>query len=222
MACLLLSQAIPITLLANIAGDLLMKYLIRQIGLYLLVAWGAEGLCGGWRYRRAVLASAAAAILAALLAGAYVQTRHWKDSFSLWTRAVACTPGNQIAHNNLGILLAGQGKLDEAIQHFERAVQLKPDYAKACYNLGTALARQGKLPEAIQQFERAVQLNPGYVQAHLGLSSALTTQGKLNEAVQHLQRALDLAMAQNNTPLAKAIRTQLKSYQPVSSQPQPP
>lgn len=41
MACLLLSQAIPITLLANAAGDLLMKYLIRQIGLYLLAAWAS-------------------------------------------------------------------------------------------------------------------------------------------------------------------------------------
>ena len=195
---------------------------LPQIGLYLLVAWGAADLCRGWRHGRAVLACAAAAVLAALLAGAYVQTIYWKDSFSLWTRAAACTPGNQTAHNNLGILLAGQGHLDEAIQQFERAVQLKPDYAKAYYNLGTALARQGKLPEAIQQFEQAVQLSPGYAQAHVTLANALAHQGKVNEAMQHLQLALSLAQAQNNPALVEAIRNQLKMFQPVSPQPRTP
>ena len=195
---------------------------LPQIGLYVLVAWGAADFCRGWRHRRAGLGGAAVVILAALLAAAHVQTGYWKDSLSLWTRAIACTPGNQIAHNNLGILLAGQGKLDEAIQHFERAIQIKPDYAKACFNLGNALARQGKLPEAIQHFERALQLNPGYVQAHCSLASALTSQGRLNEAVQHLQQALSLAQAQNNPALAEAIRNQLKMYQPVSPQPQTP
>jgi len=195
---------------------------LPQIGLYLAVAWGAAGLCHGWRHGRTVLAFAAAAIVAALLASAYVQTKHWKDSISLWTRAAACTPTNQIAHNNLGILLAGQGRLDEAVQHFQRAVQLKPDYAKAYYNLGSALGRQGKLPEAAQQFERAVQLSPGYLQARMNLASALTAQGKLNEAVQQLQQALSLAQAQSNSALAEAISNQLKAYQPVAPQTQPP
>jgi len=192
---------------------------LPQIGLYLMVAWGAADLCGRWRYGRIALAGAAAAILAALLAVAYVQTGYWKDSLSLWTRAVACTPGNQTAHDNLGILLAGQGNLDEAIPHFERAIQLKPDYAKAYYNLGTAFARQGRLPEAIPQFERAVQLNPAYLQARMSLAGALTAQGKFAEAVQHLQQALSLAQAQKNPALAEAIRNQLKAYQPASAQP---
>jgi tetratricopeptide (TPR) repeat protein len=195
---------------------------LPQIGLYIMAAWGAADLCRGWRQGRTVLAGAAAAILAALLAGSYFQTKYWKDSTSLWARAAACTPTNQTAHNNLGILLAGQGKLDEALDHLERAVQLKPDYAKAYYNLGTVLAKQRKLPEAIPQFERAVQLNPGYVQAHMTLASALTAQGKFNEAVQHLQQALSLAQAQNNPALAEAIRNQLKMYQPAPLQPQTP
>jgi Tfp pilus assembly protein PilF len=41
-------------------------------------------------------------------------------------------------------VLANQGKLDEAIQHYERALQLRPDYADALNNLGAALAAQGK------------------------------------------------------------------------------
>jgi protein O-mannosyl-transferase len=188
---------------------------LPQIGLYILVAWGAADLCRAWRQGRAFVAGAAVVILAALLAAAHVQTTYWKNSSTLWARAVACTPTNQTAHNNLGILLAEQGKLDDAIQHFERAVQLSPDYAKAHFNLGSAQARQGKLPEAAQHFERAVQLNPAYTAAHMNLAKVLTALGKMNEAVDHLQEALRLAQAQNNPALAEGIRNQLKRFQPV-------
>ena len=42
-------------------------------------------------------------------------------------------------HNNLGVALAMQGKLDEAVEHFRRAVELDPDSVEAQTNLATAL-----------------------------------------------------------------------------------
>jgi len=33
--------------------------------------------------------------------------------------------------NVLGAVLAGQGRLQEAVQVFDKAIQLKPDYAEA-------------------------------------------------------------------------------------------
>ena len=44
------------------------------------------------------------------------------------------------AHNNLGIALASQGRIAEALTHFERAVQLKPDFADARANRDQARA----------------------------------------------------------------------------------
>ena len=44
------------------------------------------------------------------------------------------------AYNNLGIVLAQQGKLNEAITSYQQALQLKTDYAEAVSNLGLALA----------------------------------------------------------------------------------
>jgi Flp pilus assembly protein TadD len=43
------------------------------------------------------------------------------------------------AHNNLGVALARQGKINEAIAHFSEAVRLKPDYMQARANLQFAL-----------------------------------------------------------------------------------
>jgi len=165
---------------------------LPQIGLYIAMAWGAVELFHYWRYRRAVLGSIAVAILAGLLAGAYIQTGYWKDSISLWTRTLACTPESSFAQNNLGNALVAQEKWAEAVQHFERALQLDPDYAQAHLNLGVALANQGKRDEAIQHFERALQLNPHSVEAHYNLGDALASQGKGDEAIQHFERALQL------------------------------
>jgi protein O-mannosyl-transferase len=165
---------------------------LPQIGLYVLVAWGAVELFGGWRYRRAVLGCSSAVILAGLAACAYVQTGYWKDSVSLWTHTLACVPGNYYAHNNLGGALADRGRYAEAIAHYEQALQLKPDDAKAHLNLGGALARQGRLPEAVEHFERAVQLQPDFAGAYINLGNALAAQGKLAEAIEHYNRALQL------------------------------
>ena len=165
---------------------------IPLIGIFIIIAWGAGELWGGRRYRRAVLVSAAGVTLASLLMGAYVQTGYWKDSISLWTHTLACTSKNYIAHDNLGIALAAQGRRDEAIDHYMRALQLSPDYFVAHYNLGNVLARQGKLPEAIDHYERALQLSPDYAEAHYNLGNALASQGKLKEAIDHYERALQL------------------------------
>ncbi len=50
---------------------------------------------------------------------------------TLWRVTLARNPDCGLAHNNLGNLLARQGKQNEAIEHYERAVQLEPDAARA-------------------------------------------------------------------------------------------
>jgi tetratricopeptide (TPR) repeat protein len=186
---------------------------LPQIGLYMMVAWGSAQLCSGWRYCRAVLGTAAGAILTGLLASAYVQTGYWKDSIALWTHTIACTSENYVAHNDFADALLAQGKLKEAIVHFERALQLSPDYADAHNNLGIALVRQGKLPEAIEHYRRALRLKPDFAEAHNNLGIALVRQGELPEAIDHYERALrlkpDYADAHYNLGIALARQKKL-------------
>jgi len=191
---------------------------LPQIGLYMMVTWGVVELCAGWRHRRAVLGTVAAAILGGLLGAAYVQTGYWKDSVSLWTRDLACTPENSLARCNLGGALARQGKPAEAIQQYERALQLNPDDAEAHNDLGNALTAQGKPAEAIPQYERALQLKPDDAITHCNLGNALTVQGKLAEAIQHCERALQLDpdSAQAHCNLGAALAKQGKLLEAIS------
>lgn len=165
---------------------------LPQIGLYLMTAWGAVEFCRTWRWGRLVLGSTGAAILVAFAAGAYAQTKYWKDSVSLWTRALACTTNNYIAENDLGNALIAQSNSVDVVPYYQRALQIKPDYAEAHYNLAKVLAAQGKLPDAIDHYERALQLKPDAAQAHYDLGLALARQGNLPDAIAHYQRALQL------------------------------
>src|SRR5213593_433128 len=130
------------------------------------------------------------------------QVKVWHDSEKLWTHVLAMDPQSSIAENNLGVARAGERKLAEAVEHYQRALQIRPEHAGAHYNLGNALARQGKLTEAIEHYQQAVHIKPDHADAHNNLGNALARLGKLTEAIEHYQQAVDLkpdsAEAHNN------------------------
>ena len=81
------------------------------------------------------------------------QTQIWKDSERLWRHALAIQSESAYAHNNLGMALAEQNRLDEAIVEFREVLRIAPLDADGGHNLGNALARQGRLEEAVAQFQ---------------------------------------------------------------------
>ncbi len=163
---------------------------LPQIGLYILMTWGAVELSASWRQRRKVLGLGAAAILTGLLAGDYVQTSYWKNSVTLWNRVLACESENAFAYNNLGSAMVAQGKWREAETNFERALKIDPDYPEAEVNLGVALTAMGQREEALEHFQEALRLNPYSAAAEYNLGDAMANQGKPTEAIPHFERAL--------------------------------
>lgn len=165
---------------------------LPQIGLYIALAWGVADFLRPAPFRRVILGCAAALVLAALSAAAYVQTTYWKNSISIWTRTLSRWPHSYIAHCNLGIAFADRGDVPEAVQHFNQALQINPDDAKSINNLGKVLTSQGKVDAAIQDFHHALQLEPDDAKILNNLSVALADEGKVNDAIQELEHALQL------------------------------
>ena len=172
------------------------------IGLVLAATWAVGDLSLKWKHREAVLASMMAVVIGVLMACAWKQTRHWKDSEALWTHTLACTKDNYMAHYNLGLALDKKGTVNDAIFQFREALQIKPDHIASHIDLGIALFQNGRPDEAISQLRMAVQLNPNYEKAQNNLGNALMQKGELDEAIPHLQSAVqidpDYVNAQNN------------------------
>jgi tetratricopeptide (TPR) repeat protein len=175
---------------------------IPLIGLFVILAWGVPDLVKGWRCRRMVLAMSTAMVLLGCMMGAWLQVRHWKDSISVFKRAVNVTADNAMAHNNLGVALSQKGHFKEAIHHYSEALRIRPDHVKAHNNLGLRLAEQGRLTEAIHHYSEAIRIEPDYAEAHNNMGAGLAEQGRLEEAVKHFSEALKIkpgyAEAHNN------------------------
>ena len=77
-----------------------------------------------------------------------------------------------------GVALAQLGKLDDAIDHYQRALALDANDADAHNKLGGALALAGRLREAIPHFARAVELNPRDENAKRNLEKARELAGQ--------------------------------------------
>lgn len=107
-------------------------------------------------------------------------------------RALAISPDDEEAHNNLGVILCDQGQLEEAIASLDRAVQLRPDYAEAHNNLGVAFKAHGKFDKAIDCYRQALRLVPDYAEAHTNLGGVLRVQGNMAEAVASYRRAVEI------------------------------
>jgi predicted O-linked N-acetylglucosamine transferase (SPINDLY family) len=110
----------------------------------------------------------------------------------------------------LGNALAAQGKLDQAVDCYERALTLDPDNAEVHNNLGLAMAMQGGLDRAVVHFERALALDPDNAQVHNNLGNAYRAQERTDQAIPHYERALALkpddALVHNNLGLALAAQ----------------
>src|SRR6266480_5783158 len=120
------------------------------------------------------------------------QAQVWHDSEKLWSHAIGIDPRSPVAEYNWGTTLAQQGKLAEAIEHYQAALRLQPDHAAAHGHMGNALAQEGKLAEAIEHYQTALRLQPDYADAHNNWGAALAQQGKLAEAIEHYQTALQI------------------------------
>jgi Flp pilus assembly protein TadD len=146
------------------------------------------------RYLRSKLLKIAIICSITLVFSAWTYERNtiWSNAVALWSDVVKKSPQKVRPHNNLGNALKRQGKIEEAIEHFNTALQIDPGYAKAHNNLGTALATQGKTDAAITQFGFALYINPNYAAAHSNIGVALASRDELEKAVVHFKTALRL------------------------------
>jgi tetratricopeptide (TPR) repeat protein len=175
---------------------------IPSAGIFLMIAWGVSSL----RAPSAPLWLPASAVTLALAALGWVQVGYWRDSETLFRRALAVTSENSFAHNNLGVALMNEGKLDEALAHYQESVRIDGDRFNPRFNLGRALARKGRLDEAVAEYSQAIRLKPDYADAYSELCAALARLLRGDEAVAACRKALEIdpehAAAYNNLAVA--------------------
>src|SRR6202158_130004 len=129
---------------------------IPFIGLFVAIVWtlndwtldavaSQRRVAGVWR--------AGVALLVIFILGCltYRQLGYWHDDETLWRHALNVTERNYMAHNNLAIALAKQGRSDEAVVEFQAATALHKYPPDQVLNLAFYELRVGHPQEAIEE-----------------------------------------------------------------------
>ena len=183
---------------------------ISLIGLFIMAVFYLNEQIERHRLSKTAVAAVAADTVLALMVNAFLQTRHWKDSVSLFSHAVKVTQKNELAHNNLGIEYMHTGEIQKAMEHFKKALAVRPTYLNALVNVGVLLQRQGSLKEAKMYFSQSLKNRPDYAPAHYNLGRVLEVEGNIDQAEYHYREAVkfrpDYHQAYNNLGVLMARR----------------
>jgi tetratricopeptide (TPR) repeat protein len=204
---------------------------LPQIGLCLIIAWGAadllktpdaqrptsnvefRGSYSAFDVRRSALGVCGVAIVMGLAFAARGQVSYWRDSETLWTHTIVVTRDNYFAHASLADLLMRRNRVPEAIAHSEEALQIRPGDADAQNNFGLALLQTGNVQRAVAHLEKALAIDPGHMNAEVNLAWILATSSdeSTRDGARAVQLAEDVARRAGH-PNAIVLRTLAAAY----------
>jgi tetratricopeptide (TPR) repeat protein len=142
-----------------------------------------------WSGRNSYLPLGALALL--LAAGSFVRNRDYNSELSIWTLTAKQVPNSERAHYNLGWVLIGLERYQDAIPEFAAAIKIDPDYGDAHDNLGLCYIRLNDYDTAITEFRTALRIDYSDYQSHYNLGCAYLNQSDWNGALAEFQDAVD-------------------------------
>lgn len=161
------------------------------IGLLVAVVWSTYALFGLRGRSRLVWVPAGAAVAVFAIMGAR-QVATWRDSATVFERAVAVTRGNYIAHGNLAAHYFVQRDFARARKHCIESLRIAPLQFTAWNNLGAIESACGREGAAVYAYARAVLLDPKSAKANFHLGELLARRGHVDAGVAMLRRAEEL------------------------------
>ncbi|MBI5214345.1 MAG: tetratricopeptide repeat protein [Ignavibacteriae bacterium] len=165
---------------------------LPMIGLSFMLAWGIPSLLQRWKFPRFVLPALFIVSSLLMFGGTFVQTSYWKDSKTLFERAIAVTKDNHLAHNNLGADLADSGKHAEALVHLREAYRLKLNGVLIRSNLARSLVALGERKEALEHYKFVLSQIGDDPALYSRIGDVLADEGRIAEAIVHFQKTLQM------------------------------
>ncbi|MGD0277967.1 MAG: tetratricopeptide repeat protein [Smithella sp.] len=165
---------------------------LPSIGIAIGLAWGIPSLFPRENIRKMILFPAGVALLAILSVLTWQQCGYWKNSIKLFSHALQITKDNSVAHNNLGLALFDEGKIEEAMYHYHEAIRLNPDNADFYNNRGIGYFGLDKPQSAIEDYNKAIILNPNHASAFYNRGVAYVKLGQYQRAFEDLNEAIRL------------------------------
>jgi tetratricopeptide (TPR) repeat protein len=165
---------------------------LPSIGIAVILAWGIPLFFTHQNLRKIILFPAAVFFIAILSLLTWQQCGLWQNSIKLWNYNLQVTKNNALAHNNLGLALFTNGKIKEAIDHYNKAIRLIPDNVLFYNNRANSYAALGQLKRAIEDYNEAIRLKPDFADAYYNLGIIYIKLGSHQNALDYFSKAIRL------------------------------
>ncbi len=116
----------------------------------------------------------------------------WAGSEKEFRRALALNPSYAFAHDQFGLVLAFQGRLDEGGAEGKRAAELDPLSPQIPVDAAFAFAWKGDYPGALEQARRAADLDSTFFFSPFMLGWIDLEQGKAKDAIPYLRMSASM------------------------------
>ena len=99
-------------------------------------------------------------------------------------------PKDPDLHYKMGKLYKRNGKLDAAIEEYQKALSIQPEFAGALNDLAIAYAVKGEYEKALSLLKKMAKLRPDNVDAPYYIACIYARQRKTEETVDWLKEAV--------------------------------
>ena len=197
---------LPVSNIIPISTKMADRYLyLPAVGLFLLFSLAVCNFSHRWFSRKAtqlVTVPLMAFLVFSLSYFSIDRNRVWANSQTLWEDSLRKAPAYWVPHMNLGLTMAQQGRIEEAISYYRESLRLNPNSVHTHNNLGVVLLERGQIGDAIGHYVAALRLKSDYAETYNNLGVALFRLGDLDKAIAHYREALrldpDFGKAHNN------------------------
>jgi protein O-mannosyl-transferase len=153
-------------------------------GVPALVRWWKGG-------RRLALPAVALVVIGGLTFLTVVQSAFWKDSVTLWRRAVQTAPeAGALTLVPLGVAHFHAGAIDSALTFYQRAAAVDPSYVETYFSMGEAYAAKGELGSAAEAYQEALRRDSTNFGSRNNLADIYLKAGRVDESVAMYERLL--------------------------------
>ena len=188
-----LGTLIPVIGLVQVGGQAMAdRYTyLPSIGIAVMLAWGVPLLFPREDMRKKILFPAGIAVLIILSVFTWKQCSYWKNSLDLFNHALSITKDSVQVHNNLGLALFAEGKIEEAMDHYNKAIRIRPTFI-IFYNRGNDFYKLGQQQNAIDDYNEAIRLKPNHAGCYYNRGNAYAKLGQQQHAIDDYNEAIRL------------------------------
>jgi len=126
------------------------------------------------------------------LGKAFFYANMYDSAIAHYDTAIAQSPYQSIAANNLGSLYMRQGRYRDAITSYLLAIKINAGFGQAFYNLGSCYSQIGQVDSALWALNIGTQLSPGNPDIVLQMGMAYFNARRYDESVPYFLKAISL------------------------------